>query len=137
MWYGPRPTAMAFDPLDFSNLARTIAAGTTSEAAYRTAVGRLYYSLHLLARDRLGLTSTQLKKITKRMKKGGSHAAVIHEVTTRDMATGGQLDLLRVLRIEADYHLQPSSHQFASWGANYQNADLIATKILPRIQTLK
>ena len=128
---------MAFDPLDFSSLARTLAAGTTSEAVYRTAVGRLYYSLHLLARDRLGLTPTQLKKIMKKMKKGGSHKAVVHAVTTRDMATGGKLDRLRVLRIEADYFLQPSSAQFANWNANYQTAELIATQILPRIQGMK
>jgi len=123
--------AMAFNPLDFSNLARTLAAGSASEAVYRTAVGRLYYSLHLVARDRLALTAKQMKK------EGGYHKAVVNRVTKKDVATGGQLDLLRVLRIEADYHLQPSSPQFANWGANYQTADLIATKILPRIQRLK
>ena len=119
----------AFDPLEFSALARSLASRSPSEAAYRTSVGRLYYSLHLLARGRLRLTRRQL----------GSkpHIAVVGQVRRRDLAVGNQLDRLRKLRVEADYFLQPSSPQFANWGANYQTADLIATRILPRIQRLK
>lgn len=122
---------MPFDPLEFLTVAEGLAAGTPSEGAYRTSVGRAYYCLFLVAQGRVASSVTP-----KQRKREGSHKAYINEVRRRHLTTGNQLDALRVLRVEADYFLRPSSAQYADWNANWQRADTIATAILPRIQRI-
>lgn len=42
-----------FDPVGFLQVARDLNANATNEAEWRTAVGRAYYALFIMARDRL------------------------------------------------------------------------------------
>jgi len=120
-----------FDPLGFLTVAEGLAAGTPSEGAYRTSVGRAYYCLCLVARNRVG---SPTKKEIKKHK--GSHLAMVAKVRARDIRVGSQLDGLRKLRVEADYHLSPSEARYANWGANCRDARLIAQNILEPLRKI-
>lgn len=119
---------MAFSPLDFVKLAHRLAASAPQEVELRTAVGRLYYGLFLIARDKLrvgGRHNVHTKTIGRlRGRKG-------HK-TTADA-----LDELFELRKVADYELVPRKPRYASWPKNWSRAQSIASRIQPRLQKLK
>lgn len=96
----------------------------------RTCVSRAYYSLFLLSRERVkgALTPKQLRK--------DIHKNVISEVKRRHLTLGNQLDRLRWLRVEADYHLIASQGQFMNWDKNWRDAEVIATAILPKLRRI-
>lgn len=121
---------MPFDPLEFLTVAQAVASGTPSEGAYRTSVGRAYYSLYLLAANRVGSPTR------KEIRHKGSHLATVAKVRARDIRVGSQLDGLRKLRIEADYHLSPSDPRYASWSTNWRDANLIAQNILEPLRKI-
>lgn len=116
----------AFDPLDFLAVARSLAANQR-EAELRTAVGRAYYALFLLARDKLAVS-------------GGPnvHQRVITQLRGRPgyRAAADQLDALRRLRVVADYEPLPTDAARRNWEANWARADVLAGRLLGRLQTL-
>ena len=116
-----------FDPLEFLRLARRLAEQGTGERELRTAVGRAYYALFLVARDRTSVTATQ-----------GVHRAVNRAVRLRHghRSTASQLNSLKRLREVADYEELPVDPSQRDWVVNWQRADTIATHILPRLQSL-
>lgn len=126
--------SLPLDPLRFLSLARRLANNATAEEEWRTAVGRAYYALLLLALNhRRVQTLLRTRRIKKLRKKKGLHAAVIAALTEISTSLGGKLDNLRKLRVEADYHLTPSEPKYQDWQRNWKDADLIASNILPRL----
>ena len=130
-----------FDPTVFLQVARDLNTNATNEAEWRTAVGRAYYALFILARDRLFPGPTPPRSIRRRAARGRSaripiHQAVLNEVASRSTATGSQLQKLHDLRIEADYCRTPSRPAWADWPKNSQDAILIANNILARIRAI-
>jgi hypothetical protein len=92
---------MSFVPKDFHDLALWLASQRADESSRRTAISRIYYAVHLTARERLlergWLTPTG---------KGDDHARVIRELRTRRFRDrGDQLRYLRELREHSDYHV--------------------------------
>ncbi len=116
----------AFDPLHFLSLARDLANVGQNEASLRTAVGRAYYALFLVARDKTGVT--EKRKI---------HRLVIEAIRKRKAyhSTADQLDALRRLRTVADYQLLPGQPTDRDWVRNWARADELANRVLPRLES--
>ncbi|GEM_PF-1956120 len=138
---GPSGPIPPFDPMEFLNLARLSVNTTSSEAMLRTSVGRTYYALFLIARERLFPGPVPPRTVRRKSLKGrseqvGVHKAVIDEVLKRDTATGGKLQKLMELRHAADYWLTPYPHASADWRKNWQDSDVIARQIISRIQRI-
>ena len=107
--------------LDFQTVAVNLAQQGT-EADLRTAVGRLYYALFHVAKERTGA------------KGKGIHKKVVQAVKKRDNATGNQLDSLRRLRVAADYELVPKDERISrNWQQNWHTAHTIASHLLPKL----
>ena len=113
-----------FDPLEFLDLARSLGQTSNDEASLRTAVGRVYYALFLVARSRIATTV-----IGKAV-----HAEVIKHVKQRDRSAGDQLATLRRFRNVADYELMPLRATDRNWRQSWSTVDRIAQHILPRLQ---
>ena len=104
--------AEPLEPLTFLRVAEELA-HKGDEAALRTAIGRAYYALFLMARDKTGVTSTR-----------AVHMEVIRAVRKRPgaRATADQLDTLRRLRVIADYQLLPDDPAMRDWPSNWIKA---------------
>jgi hypothetical protein len=89
----------SFDPLDFLGLARELGNRNQDEASLRTAVGRAYYALFIIARDKLGFAT----------KKRAVHTLVTKELKKRKgyRSTADQFAALKRLRHAADYQMLP------------------------------
>ena len=138
---GHSPFPPRFNPIEFLNFAHQSASTTLSEATLRICVGRVYYALFLIARDRLYPSATPPRSIRRKSLRGrseevGIHKAVIDEVRSRHRTTGDQLSKLQKLRRAADYWLTPSPDAYPNWQKNWQDADIIAHQILLRIQQI-
>ena len=118
--------AKSFDPLRFLELACSLADQSSDEACLRTAVGRAYYTVFLIARDRSGIQPTRRSV----------HWATIDKVKKTHRATGEKLDRLRRLRVEADYYLMPNRPANEYWEKNWARASGLVQNILPRIQSM-
>ena len=118
--------AKSFDPLCFLELAYSLADQSSDEACLRTAVGRAYYTVFLVARDRSGIPPG-VRSV---------HGATIQKVKRTHRATGEKLDRLRRLRVEADYYLIPSRPKYEDWKKNWARASGLVQNILPRIQSM-
>ncbi|TKJ30154.1 MAG: hypothetical protein CEE40_05775 [Chloroflexi bacterium B3_Chlor] len=116
-----------FDPLHFVGLGQRLAQVATTECELRTAVGRAYYGLFLLARDRRGITG-----------RDRVHVRTINAVKSQAgyWATGCQLDDLRELRCVADYEVVPEKPQDRDWQVNWSRALNIVNHISPKLQRL-
>lgn len=94
---------MAFDPKDFYTLAHWLIEQKTDESSLRTAISRVYYAAHLIARERLVQKSWTPKG------SGADHDGVIRELRNRRFRQqGDHLKRLLELREHADYHLEAS-----------------------------
>jgi hypothetical protein len=94
---------VSFDAQHFNELAHWITDQRDDEASLRTAINRVYYAAHLLAREKLISRGELVPKGT-----GDDHWQVIKTLRpgkTRGLAD--MLDELRRLRQHADYHLNP------------------------------
>ena len=113
----------AFDPLKFFNLAQELAKEEGDEAKLRTAVGRAYYALFLFAKEKTGAR--------------GNHEQIIMTIKRRSgyKATGDQLGALHRLRIVADYQVVPIEEENKDWKDNWEKAQLLSERILPKLQT--
>lgn len=114
-----------FDPLAFLRVARELALPEGEEAKLRTAVGRTYYALFLIARERTG---TRGRK--------NVHQRVINALRRRRAyrSTADQLDALRRLRVVADYQLLPENPADRDWTRNWSRAQALVDRVLPRLQ---
>ena len=122
----PRPDP--FDPLDFLKLAQDLAK-VGGEDRLRTAIGRAYYSLFLLVRERTGAFPAR--------KEDSAHTLVINAVRKRrGFAVGNDLYRLKQLRITADYQLLPADIALQDWSQNWATARALVQRLLPELQAL-
>ena len=117
-----------FDPLDFLDLARELGNRNQDEASLRTAVGRTYYALFIVARDKLGFTA----------KKRAVHTLVTKELKKRKgyRSTADQFAALKRLRHTADYQMIPYDPADRDWQNNWFRAESIVNQILHKLQAL-
>ena len=93
---------MAFDAHEFRTLAEWLVANQPHEASLRTAISRIYYAAHLLARE-----SLRTKHGWEPTGRGDDHSAVIRELRRgKTTSLGFNINELRRLREHADYHLE-------------------------------
>jgi hypothetical protein len=99
-----------FDPAGFLTIARTLVGrGNADEAELRTAVGRAYYGVFLVARERLTQTGEIIPTWTS-----DDHWIVITALRSRGGPYGDQLHRLRGERNRDDYDLRFTRTQSAS-----------------------
>jgi hypothetical protein len=119
-------TPRRFDPMEFYNLGLSLAASPGDECALRTATGRIYYALFLIARDR---TYPGRQNIT--------HVDVANAVKRRaGRAIGDKYKAIQRLRKVADYELTPVSQTDSNWNTNWAQVWSTAANILPHIRRL-
>jgi uncharacterized protein (UPF0332 family) len=98
---------MPFDPSTFLEVTNRVVAESDlhSETYFRTAVGRAYYSAHLVAREVL----LSEHRITRDLKGKARHGAVIKALNKpgTELAANA-LDSLMILRQVSDYDLSPA-----------------------------
>jgi len=114
-----------FDPLLYLSLARELAGQGATEVKYRTATGRAYYALFLIARAKSNVTGVE--DVHKRV------GAVVSNKAGYSI-TGSQLRALHRLRIEADYYLAASDPSLEDWARNWKDAEYLVDAILPKLQ---
>ncbi len=114
-----------FDPVEFIRLAETPATHDANEAALRTAVGRLYYAVFLLAREKTGVTDQRQV-----------HERVRTALSSQNRSLASQLGTLGHLRNVADYEMQPHIVQDRDWPNNWVNARRNASRILESLESL-
>ena len=112
------------DPHRFLRLADELGDGSSDETRLRTAVGRAYYGLFLLARAKTGAYSPT-----------DSHRAVIDALkkTSGMQAVAGQLDRMRRLRTVADYEMVPINPRHQDWVKNWVTCKALYRNILPHM----
>lgn len=113
------------DPLAFLSLARELGSRNDDEAGLRTAVGRAYYALFLVGREKEHGAIKGRKDV---------HRQVIEAVKRRRgyRSTADQLDTLRRMRTVADYDLLPDDAN-RNWADNWSRAQELVDRILPRL----
>lgn len=117
-----------FNPLAFLNLARELANRDDDEARLRTAVGRAYYALFLVGREKTGIRGRR-----------DVHNKVIKAVKQRPgyRSTADELGALRRLRTVADYDLFPGDPADRNWTHNWSRAQALVDRVLPRLLFLR
>ena len=121
------PPPASFDPRRFIALARALGGAVPSdEAQLRTAIGRAYYTLFIIARDNLRIAGEE-----------GVHAQVIYQLRRQDRRIGDQLDFLRHLRTIADYELLPRDPSRRDWARNWHDADALARRLQPSLEAIR
>lgn len=77
------------------------------EACYRTSIGRIYYSVFLIIRDKLYSMGKRYE--IKQIRSFGEHEKIIIYLQTRmgpiELKLGGLLKKLKDLRVDCDYEL--------------------------------
>lgn len=97
----------SFDPHDFLTTATNLCRGNT-ESQFRTSVGRSYYSVFLLARDKIESQYGRLQV----QRHGDVHQRVIDKLMELGLFTiASKLDGLRAHRRNADYFLNRKIEQ--------------------------
>lgn len=119
-----------FDPKPHLDLADELAAEDSQEnppgeIKLRTAVGRAYYGVFLVARE-----------ITGVIEQNGVHSAVVHHIRRRyGFLVGENLSRLKDLREMADYEFPVTNQNFSDWGRNWSTAKMRAEQILEKLRT--
>lgn len=109
----------------FIRLADDLVTDDADEATLRTAVGRLYYALFLLAREKTGLTGQR-----------SIHERIRTAISPHNRSLVSQLGTLGHLRNVADYELQPVIVQDRDWRKNWEIARRNAASALRRLESL-
>ncbi len=120
------PSSQSFDPEGFLNLARQLG-GQSDEASLRTAVGRAYYAVFLIAKARLLVGDAP-----------NVHALVIEKIRARNNTHlwVKQLGTLRELRKTADYEPLPLNQSLRNWQHNCRKALGLAEHLLDKVRAL-
>jgi hypothetical protein len=120
-----------FDPCEFYTLSQIIAQGA-SEVELRTAIGRAYYAMHLIAASRPAVASRVVANGS-----GGVHQQVIYAIASisGQYSTSQQLYKLKRLRVAADYHMNPH-RPYRNWIKNWQDAEVLVAYLMPILTTL-
>ena len=115
----------AFDPLRFLQLADELATDDADEAALRTAIGRAYYAVFLLARMQTSVAGRHL-----------AHHRVREELSPRSQRLAALLGTMASYRDMADYDLQPANRQHQNWRRNWEHVRRNATIVLDELSKL-
>jgi uncharacterized protein (UPF0332 family) len=116
-----------FDPRRFLTLAESLAQ-TDDEAQLRTAVGRAYYAVFLMARDRVGVPDTL----------EAPHSAVRRALRQRGyFLVSNLLQELFDLRVAADYQLIPHLPSDEDWSDNWDKAKELADDLLLHVSGIR
>lgn len=118
-------TESEFDPLDFLRLADALATDNANEASLRTAIGRAYYAVFLMARAKTGVPGR--RQVHERVR------TAISPVNGR---LASLLGTISTYRDYADYELRPSSEKYANWKRNWEEVRRNATRVLEELETL-
>jgi hypothetical protein len=115
----------AFDPLDFLQLADELAADDADEAALRTAIGRVYYAVFLLARSKTPIRDRR-----------AAHVRVRESISPTNQRLASLLGGMSKYRDVADYEPTPASSQFRDWRRNWELVRRNADDVLDELSTL-
>jgi len=146
-----------FDPMGWLTLGESLA-GAKSEAELRTAISRVYYACHLLARDRLfgddkvALKRKDVEKLTGD-KRNSEHVAVSRAIAQNPGVRKGpakrltdQLGELRAMREQADYYRNSDRDEIkelfrrynvSGWPGLARTAATRARSLVPEIGALQ
>ncbi len=114
-----------FNPMKFLEVAIKLAENG-DEANLRTAVGRAYYAVFLVTRDKLGIKATE-----------DSHKKVLEALHKRNHITlKDQLKAVRDLRTVADYEMIPENENCRNWETNWIRQKAFIDKLLPQVNAL-
>jgi hypothetical protein len=115
----------AFDPLDFLRLADELAADDADEAALRTAIGRAYYAVFLLARSKTPIRDRR-----------AAHVRVRESISPTNQRLASLLGGMSRYRDIADYEPIPANPQFRDWRRNWEIIRRNANDVLDELSTL-
>ncbi len=114
-----------FNPMKFLDVAIQLAKNG-DEANLRIAVGRAYYAVFLVTRDKLGIKATE-----------DSHKKVLEALHNRNHITlKDQLKAVRDLRTVADYEMIPENENCRNWQNNWIRQKAFIDKLLPQVNAL-
>ena len=114
-----------FEPLDFLRLANTLATPYANEAALRTAIGRAYDAMFLLARQR---TRVQGRRST--------HTRVREAISPTNQRFASLLGGMSEYRDVADYEPVPINPQFRNWRRNWEHVRRNVDEVLIELRKL-
>jgi hypothetical protein len=114
-----------FDPLRFLSLADTVATDDADEAALRTAIGRAYYAVFLLARAKTGVAGRR-----------HAHERVRVAISPVNDRLASLLGSISSYRDYADYELAPTNPNFANWKRNWETVRRNVTVVLEDLDSL-
>src|SRR5687768_7459635 len=114
-----------FDPLQFLRLADELASNDADEAALRTAIGRAYYAVFLVAR-----------KHTSVRGRHQAHHIVREELGSHSSRLAALLGTMASYRDLADYDLQPVNRQRQDWRRNWRLVRKNAIEVLDELSRL-
>lgn len=114
-----------FDPKLFLALASELSTAGAEERHLRTATGRAYYTVFLIARDKLRVVATR-----------DVHTEVIRTLRARNRSWADQLDSLRRIRVAADYELTPQDPTRRDWARNWADAARLWQRLMPIVEAL-
>jgi hypothetical protein len=109
-----------FEPRDFIPVAERLANHPSGEAELRTAIGRAYYAVFLVARDKFGI-SARNKQV---------HRDTQIALKKKNFAAGDMLGKLHRLRKVSDYELIPSNLAHHDWQKNWIDAKSMLDQLL-------
>lgn len=114
-----------FDPLEFLRLADALVTDDTDEAALRTAIGRAYYAVFLLARAKTGVQGRRY-----------AHERVREAISPVNGRLASLLGTISTTRDYADYELRPANKDFIDWTRNWERVRRNVTSVLEELSTL-
>jgi hypothetical protein len=114
-----------FDPLDFLRIADALATDDADEASLRTAIGKVYYALFLIARDKTGIEG-----------RATVHECVRAAISPHDHRLASRLGTIGHIRLVADYEVTTRSPQDRDWHRNWEIARRNARFVLRDLAAL-
>lgn len=114
-----------FDPLLFLQLADELATADADEATLRTAVGRAYYAVFLLARSKVGVHGRH-----------NIHERVRQTISPVNSRAASLLGSIAYVRFVADYELQPNNPRYRNWRRNWERVRNDVVNVLDELSTL-
>ena len=114
-----------FDPLSFLRLADELVTDDADEATLRTAVGRAYYAVFLIARSRVSVHGRH-----------NIHERVRQAISPESTRAASLLGSIAHVRFIADYELYPANPVYRNWRRNWERVRSDITKVLGELSTL-
>ncbi len=114
-----------FDPLEFLHLADNLVTSDADEAVIRTAIGRVYYAVFLMARAKTGIQGRHQV-----------HERVRRAISPAHSQAASMLGGMSYYRLVADYELTPENSQFPGWQTIWIRVRRDAARVLAALSSL-